>query len=170
MAKKGKGAVNADNRATVNIGGWEFEVEASLGAGIIYQNEFRGKAEKPYTGSLYEDMVQLYRETEDADSPNYYGFSSQLMGITWAMARAAGGIGETYAEFLEKIEHSSVSIFEFADLYGTVVKELGDRCFFRLPEGLRDALEANGGEAGGGVPAPGGDGDMGGRSEGAGAD
>lgn len=139
MGKKKGNAVNNDNVAAINIGGLEFTMEASLGAGIIYENEFRGKAEAPYTGNLYEDMLQLYRECEVEET--YYGFSTQLFGIAWAMGRAAGSLEMTYDEFIDTIEHSSASLFELSELYGVVLHQLGDRSIFRLPKGLRDALE-----------------------------
>lgn len=141
MARKKGGAVNRDNFAVAKIGDFEFEVEASLGAGIIYENEFRGKAEAPYTGNFYEDMLQLYRECEVAE--RYYGFSKQLFGLAWAMGRAAGSLDMTYDEFIEKIEHSSAVLTEITELYAIIVHRLGDGCIFRLPEGLRDAIESH---------------------------
>lgn len=137
----------ADNRATVTIGGKDYELEASLGAQLAYSNEFRGKLSKPYTGSFLDDMLQLYRDVEGDNKEQYYGFPPQMFGIVWAMAKAAGSFKGSYKAFEKEISESSGNIYEIAAVYQTVVHGLGDAVCFREPEGLRDTDSPDDAEA-----------------------
>lgn len=152
-----------DNRTVVTLAGNDFEIEASLGAGKTYADEFFGKLELPYKGALMEDMVELMKHVEgyalpDKNSPN--GFTvvkgvdaldtetvDHLLDLTWAMARAAGSVSDDYAAWKERMEHASVSFFEMSALYQAIIHRLGDGATFRLPKGLADALASDEGEA-----------------------
>ena len=128
----------AENRATLNLFGDEYEVESSLGAAKIYADTFRGNVDKPYTGNLFEDMLQIMREVE-GDERNAFGVAPQVLGIAWAMARATGSMRESWLEFTERVEHNALNFFDFAEIYGTVIQKLG-AATFRLPERLRNAV------------------------------
>ena len=131
----------AENRATLYLFGDEYEVESSLGAAKIYADTFRGNIEKPYTGNMFEDMLQIMREVE-GDEENAFGVAPQVLGIAWAMARAAGTMKESWLEFTERVEHSTLNFFDFAEIYGTVIQKLG-AATFRLPERLRNAVASD---------------------------
>lgn len=135
----------ADNRGKVTICGIEYEVEASIGATIVYKNEFRGKLKKPYLGNMADDMLALYGEIESGGNTEfYYGFDVEaVFRIAWAMAVAAGSTDSTWTEFFGKLMHESVSLVDVADIYRTCVHDLGERTFFRLPGRLSDAVEPN---------------------------
>lgn len=131
----------AENRATLTMFGEEYEIESSFGAAKIYSDTFRGNVEKPYTGNLFEDMLQIMREVE-GDENNAFGVAPQVLGIAWAMARATGSMRESWAEFTERVEHSPLNFFDFAEIYGTVIQKLG-AATFRLPKRLLDSIESN---------------------------
>ena len=153
MARKSKG-VPRDNVRTITIGGLTYELEASLGTGIAYSNEFRGKLDAPYKGALGDDMLEIYsasrpklREThvdddgneveEFVDNPDYRGIDVEaLLRIAWAMAYAAGSTRAGYADFRDEVVHQPAGIFEEASLFEVVVLELGNGIIFRGPEGL----------------------------------
>lgn len=61
MAKRKKVEVPRDNVVTIEIGDMTLELEASLGTGITYSNEFRGKLDAPYKGILADDMLHVWR-------------------------------------------------------------------------------------------------------------
>lgn len=130
---------NVGNRAKLSMFGTEYELESSLGAMKIYADNFRGFVEKPYTGNMLEDMLQIMREVEGG-AEMAFGLAPQVYGIAWAMARATGSMEEAWGKFSERIEHMPLNYFEFAEVYGTVIQKLGDATF-RLPERLRDAIE-----------------------------
>ena len=54
-------AVQPENVRTWEAGGREFDLEASLGTGIVYRDEFLGKLDAPYKGILADDMLMVYR-------------------------------------------------------------------------------------------------------------
>ena len=66
MAKRKKGQVPRDNVAELRIGDIELELEASLGTGIAYAREFRGKLEEPYVGSLGTDLLTVWRYAQQS--------------------------------------------------------------------------------------------------------
>lgn len=133
----------ADNRGKVTICGTEYEVESSIGATIVYKNEFKGKLEQPYDGNMADDMVALYGEIETgSDSSSYFGFDIEaVFRIAWAMAVAAGSTNESWQDFFGRLVHESVTLVDVADTYRTCVRDLGERTFFRLPGRLPDDIE-----------------------------
>lgn len=133
----------ADNRGKVTICGTEYEVESSIGATIVYKNEFKGKLEKPYNGNMSDDMLALYGEIESgANSASYYGFDIEaVFRVAWAMAVAAGSTDEPWGDFFGRLVHESVTLVDVAGVYHTCVRDLGERTFFRIPERLSDAVE-----------------------------
>ena len=141
MANK-KAKTVAENRITVDLFGKEYELESSLGACTIYSNTFRDKVEEPYTGNLFTDMLQLTRDAEGIGADKVFGVSTQLFGVVWAMARAAGSMDKSWDEFYADVEHSPINFYEIIDVYNAVVNKLGG-CTFRLTERLQDAVESD---------------------------
>lgn len=131
----------SENRATLTMFGEEYELEVSLGAMKIYSDTFRGNVERPYTGSMLEDMLQVMRDAEGTEE-NLYGIAPQVFGIAWAMARATGSMKESWDEYAERVEHTALNYFDFIEVYSTVIQKLGGATF-RLPQRLRDAIESN---------------------------
>lgn len=142
MARKSKSKTVAENRVKVELFGEEYELESSLGASVIYSNTFRGNVEPPYTGNLLTDMLQLTKDAEGIGTDIEFGVSTQLFGIAWALARAAGNMEESWQEFYSKVEHSPINFYEMVELYSAIVHKLGSSTF-RLPERLQDAIESN---------------------------
>lgn len=134
----------AENRATLNLFGDEYELESSLGASKIYADTFRGNIEKPYTGNMFEDMLQIMREVE-GDESMAFGVAPQVLGLAWAMARATGSMKESWLEFTERVEHTPLNFFDFAEIYGVVIQKLG-AATFRLPKRLRDSVASDAAE------------------------
>lgn len=134
----------ADNRGIVTICGTDYEVESSIGATIVYKNEFKGKLDKPYNGNMGDDMLALYGEIESgSNSDLYYGFDIEaVFRVAWAMAVAAGSTNESWDSFLGRLVHESVTLVDVAGVYQTCVRDLGERTFFRLPAGLSDDIES----------------------------
>ena len=134
MAKR-KAPVNDDNIRVVHIGDLEYEVIGSLGAQVIYSNQFLGKLPEPYKGNLVEDIFAAYKERETS------GFNIEvLLGLTWAMARARKSVGCGFDEFMDALDDKCLTIAEVAVLYDDIVNGMGD-FFFRLPSGQDDAGE-----------------------------
>lgn len=148
---------NYDNRATVTIGGERYEVAASNGACQIYFDEFCDKLPEPFDGRLRDDILEVYiqyaralginpagdeAEDEDEDTEiRVLGYEElpQIVGITWAMARAAGSTDLGWDEFLRRFMDASSSNREFRELYNALVIDLAQRAFFHEPEGPEDA-------------------------------
>lgn len=65
MAKRKKSQVPRDNVAELRIGDMKLELEASLGTGIAYAREFRGRLDEPYKGSLNSDLMTVWRLAQD---------------------------------------------------------------------------------------------------------
>lgn len=128
-----------DNHANVTLAGIEFEVEASNGACVAYSNEFRGKLEKPFSGSLMTDLLVTNTAIESGGEGEVQALE-HIPRIVWAMSFAAGGKDATYEKFCKRIEHECVGYFELAEAYRTIIV-LADRTFFRLPNGPADAGE-----------------------------
>lgn len=51
-------AIAKDNIRHLAIGDFECDLEASLGAGIVYANQFRGRLEAPYKGIFEDDILE----------------------------------------------------------------------------------------------------------------
>lgn len=148
---------NYDNRATVTIGGERYEVAASNGACQIYFDEFCDKLPEPFDGRLRDDILEVYiqyaralginpagDESEDEDEDTEirvlgYEELPQIVGITWAMARAAGSTDLGWDEFLRRFMDASSTKREFRELYNALVIDLAQRAFFHEPEGPEDA-------------------------------
>lgn len=128
-----------DNRDTVRLAGVNYEIEASNGACLAYANEFRGKLERPFSGSLMSDILTSTRAISAGDESSILALEN-ITRIVWAMAFAAGGRHRTYEDMCEELEHECVGYFELAEACGVVFK-LADRTFFRLPEGQADVGE-----------------------------
>ena len=133
----------ADNRGKVTICGTEYEVESSIGATIVYKNEFKGKLDRPYIGNMTDDILTLYGEVEsDTRTDTYFGFDIEaVFRIAWAMAVAAGSTNDSWQEFFGRLVHEEVSLVDVAGAYNTCVRDLGERTFFRLSGRLPDDIE-----------------------------
>jgi len=145
-------AVPRDNVREWSIGEKTYQLEASLGTKIVYQNEFFGKLEEPYKGLLEDDILQVYhrsRPFEEIDgevkpNPDYVGNDIEaLLRIAWAMARAAGSTKRGYDKFLNDVIHQPAGMFEEASLYDVVIMRLGEGIIFRRPEGQDGAAESD---------------------------
>lgn len=141
-SKKDSTRTTAENRVEIELFGKKYELESSLGAGTIYSNTFRDKVESPYCGNLLTDMIQLTRDAEGIGEGTAFGVSTQIFGIVWAMARAAGSMDESWDEFYSRVEHSPINFYELVEVYTAIVNKLGG-CTFRLPERLQDAIESD---------------------------
>ena len=146
-----------DNRATVTIGGERYEVAASNGACQIYFDEFVDKIAEPFDGRLRDDILEVYvqyatalgidptgerdEEEEPAAEVRVLGYEElpQIVGITWAMARAAGSTSLGWDEFHQHFMDASSTQQEFRELYNTLVIDLAQRAFFHKSEGPEDA-------------------------------
>lgn len=147
-----------DNRTTATVGGHEYEVEASNLACRVYADEFReadskeltGDAERDagrYTGRLIHDLLADRQRVLAAgvDWPEWDEVPRILAAI-WAMARAAGSTKASWRAFRASVEHAPANLYEVATAANKVF-ELGNTTFFRLPDGLGDAVEPDEGEA-----------------------
>jgi hypothetical protein len=147
-----------DNRTTATVGGHEYEVEASNLACRVYADEFReadskeltGDAERDagrYTGRLIHDLLADRQRVLAAgvDWPEWDEVPRILAAI-WAMARAAGSTKASWRAFRASVEHAPANLYEVATTANKVF-ELGNTTFFRLPDGLGDAVEPDEGEA-----------------------
>ena len=150
-----------DNRTTVFIGGEEYDVIASNGACVIYADQFRDKLQEPYTGRLRNDVLQAYLAwckltgdpvqgaDEDAAQPESdegrravipdYEDIPQVLGMAWAMARAAGSTGLDYDAFRSKFMVSGTTVREFSRLFDDVIFGVAQNAFFRDPKRQEDA-------------------------------
>lgn len=147
-----------DNRTIATVGGHEYEVEASNLACRVYADEFReadskeltGDAERDagrYTGRLIHDLLADRQRVLAAgvDWPEWDEVPRILAAI-WAMARAAGSTKASWRAFRASVEHAPANLYEVATTANKVF-ELGNTTFFRLPDGLGDAVEPDEGEA-----------------------
>lgn len=145
--------VPRDNVRELRIGEKEYQLEASLGTAVAYRNEFFGKLDEPYRGILADDMLQVWRRSQEtvedeggneAPNPDFYGYDVEaLLRIAWSMAWAAGSTKKRYAKFYDEVIHQPAGLFEEASLYNTVVMELGGGIIFRRPEGQGGAGQAD---------------------------
>ena len=133
------GTMDDTNRATVTVGGVEYEVEASNAAMLVYAKEFRDKAERPYTGNLIVDAGLDISRAADLGTCVAWCDIPHVAGAIWAMARAAGSTKDTWRAFDRRLQSAPANIYEPADAEGLFVGEFGERTFFRVPAGHRDA-------------------------------
>ena len=147
-----------DNRTTVTVGGRKYEVEASNLACRVYADEFReadskaltGDAERDagsYTGRLIHDLLADRQRVLAAgvDWPEWDEVP-RILATIWAMARAAGSTKSSWRAFRASVEHAPANLYEVATAANGIF-ELGNLTFFRLPDGLGDAVESDEGEA-----------------------
>ena len=144
-------AVPRDNVREWRIGDKTYQLEASLGTGKVYRDEFFGKLGDGYKGILEDDMLRVFRLAqpviedeagEVVENPDYYGYDVEaLLRIAWAMARAEGCMRKGWDKFYAEVIHQPAGVFEEAALYDTVVMHLGAGITFRRPEGLGGAQE-----------------------------
>lgn len=135
-----------DNRAKFIVGGTEYEVAASNGACKLYADEFRGKVDEPYTGSLVGDMVKEFTAEVPENGAAYITWADvpQCLAAVWAMARAAGSTKESYKAFMKKVDAAPVVCDEVASFLVQMFVDqdgLGKRAFFRQAGGQGDAGE-----------------------------
>lgn len=138
------------SKRTVAIGDDSFDVAATLGAGVTYAEEFRGKVKSPYTGLLSDDMLVLFRrcnpkkmerdgeESKWVDNDEFEGIEANvdpLLRMTWAMCHACGGTRLGWAKFREMCLACEFVAAQLGALYDTIVNDLGNGVIFRLPEG-----------------------------------
>ena len=141
-----------DNRETVVFGCEEIEVLASNGACVIYADQFQGAP--GVTGRLKSDLIDLYaiytkvngydQETgkpiEGASGRMIdYEDVPSIVGIVWAMARAAGSTKLGFAKFRERFFNATSAYNECDRLFDKLIFDLAQRAFFRQPEGQPDA-------------------------------
>lgn len=147
-----------DNRTTVSVGGRDYEAEASNLACRIYADEFResdrkaltGDAERDagrYVGRLIHDLLaDRQRMLAAGVSWPEWDEVPRILAAIWAMARAAGSTKASWKAFRASVEHAPANLYEVATAANAVF-ELGNTTFFRLPDGLGDAVEPDKGEA-----------------------
>lgn len=138
------------SKRTVAIGDDSFDVAATLGAGVTYAEEFRGKVKSPYTGLLSDDMLVLFRrcnpkkmerdgeKSKWVDNDEFEGIEANvepLLRMTWAMCHACGGTRLGWAKFREMCLACEFVAAQLGALYDTIVNDLGNGVIFRLPEG-----------------------------------
>lgn len=141
-----------DNRETITFGGEEIEVLASNGACVIYADQFQGAP--GVTGRLKQDLIDLYKihasingydqETgepiEGAGSRMVdYEDVPSIVGIVWAMARAAGSTKLGFAKFRERFFNSVSAYNECDQVFDKLLFGLAQRSFFRQQDGRADA-------------------------------
>lgn len=141
-----------DNRETVTFGGEEIEVLASNGACVIYADQFQGAP--GVTGRLKSDLIGLYsihakvngydQETgqpiEGANGRMIdYEDVPSIVGIVWAMARAAGSTKLSFAKFRERFFKATSAYSECDQLFDKLLFDLAQRAFFRQQNGQSDA-------------------------------
>lgn len=64
MAKRKSRKVPRTNVRELTIGDKTYELEASLGTGSVYANEFVGKLREPYKGFLADDLMVVWRKAQ----------------------------------------------------------------------------------------------------------
>lgn len=147
-----------DDRTTVSVGGRDYEAEASNLACRIYADEFRESDEKALTGDAERDagryagrlihdlLVDRQRMLAAGVSWPEWDEVPRILAAIWAMARAAGSTKVSWKAFRASVEHAPANLYEVATAANAVF-ELGNTTFFRLPDGLGDAVEPDEGEA-----------------------
>ena len=141
-----------NNRETVTFGGEQYELVASNGACVIYAEQFANSDE--VSGRLKQDIINLYdthakiHGYNPEDGKHIDGASSRMVdyedapsivGIVWAMARAAGSTKLGYAKFREHFMEGTSSYLECDALFESLVFGLAQRAFFRDLDGQADA-------------------------------
>lgn len=147
-----------DDRTTVSVGGRDYEAEASNLACRIYADEFREADEKALTGDAKRDAGRyagrlIHDLLTDRQRMLAAGVSwpewdevPRILAAIWAMARAAGSTKASWKAFRASVVHAPANLYEAA-IAANAVLELGKTTFFRLPDGLGDAVEPDEGEA-----------------------
>ena len=147
-----------DNRATVTLGGRDYEVVASLRAERNYGDRFRDdvgelgrsnvyyrpagkdteRVELEYTGRFKADLsISAMAKPYLGDVP------VQVFAAVWAMGRAAGSIEDDWDVFLSNIPSD---YDEHVRLWEVVCVDLADRAVFRHGTGQIDVGAPDDGE------------------------
>lgn len=139
-------AVPQDNVRELRIGDRTYGLEASLGTGIVYREEFLGRLDAPYKGVLADDLLVAWRqaqtELDGEPNPDFRGIDVEaLLRVAWAMAYAKGSTRKRYQKFHDEVIHQPAGMFEEASLYEVVVLELGGGIIFRRPQGADGSPE-----------------------------
>ncbi len=144
-----------DNRATVTLGGVEYELCASKLAERIYGNQFRGNvAELGRSGAYIAKTDAEGNETGERSEIAYSGrlkldvsvssvaavgptgeIPEQLAAAAWAMAKAAGSTDMTWDEWADMWWSLPSNSTEDLRLWEAVCVDLAERAFFRDPTG-----------------------------------
>jgi len=64
MAKRENAQVVRTNVRELSIGDKTYELEASLGAGIVYSDRFAGELREPYKGLLPDDLMTVWSRSK----------------------------------------------------------------------------------------------------------
>ena len=101
----------------------------------------------PVTDGDGEYVIDKRAKERELPNPHYRGIDTPaILRFAWAMAVAAESCDDSWAEFERWSMHEvCLSITEQAQLYATVIYELGGGHIFRQPEGRGDADEPDGG-------------------------
>lgn len=155
-----------DNRATVTLGGIEYDLVASKLAERIYGDRFRndtsalgesgvmntvkGEDGKP-TGETYPVTYSGRLKLDIAISASSpvgptAEIPDQVVAAAWAMAKAAGSTDKDWDEFFVDWLSLPSNAQEDLDLYEAVCVDLAERAFFRDLGRPRDAEEPDQGE------------------------
>jgi len=145
-----------NNRETVTFGGEQYELVASNGACVIYAEQFANT--EGVSGRLKQDIIDLYdthakihgynpEDGKPVDGVPHrmvdYEDVPSIVGIVWAMARAAGSTKLGYAKFRERFMEGASSYLECDALFESLVFGLAQRAFFRDLDGQADAEQPN---------------------------
>lgn len=157
-----------DNRATVTLGGDEYELVASKLAERIYGDRFRNDVSalgesgvmKPVLGEDGKPTGETYPVTYSGRLKLDIAISvgapvgptgeipDQVVAAAWAMAKAADSTDDDWDAFLVNWLKLPSNAQEDLKLYEAVCVDLAERAFFRDVGGPRDAEESDQDEEG----------------------
>jgi len=141
----------------ITIDGKELALEASIGTMIVYSDEFRGKLDKPYKGTIEDDILAMHVGTQrrveievaandeggalvdeeptckvEVDNEDYRGYDLEAVArVMWAMSRAADhGTKMRWPAFQKWFHHAQIPWMDVRPLFETIVYLVGGP-FFR---------------------------------------
>ena len=139
-----------DNRATVMLGGYKFELVASKLAERIYGDRFRNDVSTLGTSGVirqerdeegepigepyevaYSGRLKLDVAISSACNVSGGEIPRQVVAAAWALAKAAGSTDMTYDEFDAWWLSLPSNAQEDLDLFEAVCVDLSERAFFR---------------------------------------